>query len=352
MLGALTGCNKQAAATGDVVATVNGEAIGAKEYHEYLERKSSVLVQTPQGPQEAQVAGGLGLQALRDLVNQKMVTQLAKDDGLYPSEEDVKKELDFRTKQQPDLVNILTSQGLTLDSIKNDIAFDLSRERLLTKGIVVPMSEVDAYIKDNPTQFVEPAKANLLYIVVTSEDKKKQIDSELSMGQNFQTVATRYSEAPQARQSGGVFPQSVIQAMPSRLQEIVNKTPEMKATDWVKDGGNFVKFFVQKKTKEAPIKMDDVKKSMLQRQLALQRGQMANDLGKRLQEKLQAAKVEVTPKNLKEPWDRAFEQAKTEFAQQKAAAGGTPAGAPGGVPGGAAGAPAVGAPAAGGTTGN
>ncbi|MGV3618589.1 MAG: SurA N-terminal domain-containing protein [Fimbriimonas sp.] len=322
----VAGCSKPPVE--ESVATVNGEAIPMKEYYAFLERKPTVQVSTPQGPQEVQVSSLLGLQALRDLINQKLILQLAKEDGVLPTEADVKAELDFQEQQRGKFVSTLTAQGLSLEAIKEELLFNLARERLQTKGITIGAAEVDKYIKENPQQFMEPEKASLLWIVISDATKKALVDKDLQSGQDFRTVATRYSEAPGARQDGGAFGTDLVAQMPTPLQELVKATPELKATKWVQDQQNWIKFYVQKKTPAKKMEMTETRKKALQRQLALQRGSAANDVTKRVTDKLRAAKIDVSPKHLREPWEKAFEEAKNQMAQAEAANRATPPAAP------------------------
>ena len=317
---ALTGCTKQPGATQENVATVNGEAIPLKEYYSYLERKQTVQVMTPQGPQEAQVASMLGFQALRDVIQNRLLLQLAKEDGVLPTDADVQKEIERLEKQQgSNFVSSLVAQGVSLDQIKEGMRLSLARQKLITKGITVTMPEVDNYVKANPQQFMEPERAKVRLIVVRDATKKALVDKDLKSGQDFQMVAIRYSEAPQARQTGGMLDTDIVQQFPPMLQDLVKKTPVQKTTDWVQNGAEWVKFYIQEKTPAKPMQMTEDRKLEVQRQLALERGSRANDLAKRISDKMRVAKVEVGPKNLRDLWDRAFEQAKNELAQQEAA---------------------------------
>jgi hypothetical protein len=333
---ALFGCSSKPEAP-KPFATVNGEAISESEYITFLERKPTVQVSTPQGPQDAQVATMLGLQALRDLVNRKLILQLAKEDGILPTDADVEKELKVREEQTPDFVKNLTAQGYQESTIKEELRFALARERLQTKGITVPMSEVDAFIKENQEQFMEPAKASLQFVFVSDAKKKALVDKDLKAGQSFQTVAVRYSESPGARENGAAYSTDVVPQMPPQLQELVQKTAEKKATSWLEDGGAWVKFYVVSKTPAKKMDMTPTRKESLQRQLALQKGQMTNDVSKRLSDKLRAAKVQVNSNSMQSPWEKAFEDVKNQLAQQEAAqaanmatGGGAGAPAPGG----------------------
>lgn len=342
---AVAGCGKKEAGAEESIATVNGDPITAKEYHDLLERKTTVFVSTPQGPQVVQSYGSLGLQALRDVIDRKLVFQLAKEQKVMPTDADVNAELELRSQETPNYANLMISQaGLTTELLRQDIMFDLARERLLTKGVTVGMPEVEQYIKENPKDFMEPAKANLLIVVVSDPKKKQQVDQDLSTGQNFQNVAARYSEFPQARENGGAYPETELDRMPPKLQDLIAKTPKLKATQWVQDGKNWVKFFVQDKSPAKPVEMTDAKKKKLQRTLAVRRGQMVNDLATQIQDRLKKSEIKVTPPHLNLWWTKLMEQVQKLPATPPPTGGGSPS-AGGPAPSGA-GAPPPGAGAA------
>ncbi|AIE86232.1 peptidylprolyl isomerase [Fimbriimonas ginsengisoli] len=329
----IIGCaKKEAASSSAAVATVNGEPISDQDYHDYLERMNMVFVNGGQGPQRVPTVGSVGFQGLRDIVERRIILQMAKEDGVLPTDADVTKELDERTKQQPDYATRMISQGgYTMKMLRNDILFELARENLVTKGVVVTMPEVETYIKENPKQFSEPARANLLVIALQDDAKKKQADQDLAAGQNFQTVAIRYSVDPRIKETGGAYPENVVDRMPKPLQDLVAKTAPGKATAWIHEGATWIKFFVQSKAPAKPIVMTEEKKKQVQRELKKSRGSLANDLPRRLGEKMKAAKIEVVPDHLNKPWTAMMDELK----KSSPAPAGNPAG-PGGAPGGPA----------------
>jgi len=323
------GCGKKdAAAAEDTLATVNGEKISTKDFVDFLASKQTIYVNAGQGPQLVQAAQPVGFQGLQDLINKKLLLQLAKDQGVLPTDAEISKELDTRTAQQGDYIQTMTRAGLTLDQIKSDVMFDLARERLLTKGVVVTPAEVDTYIKENPKGFTEPAKASLLYIAVGSATKKAQVDKDLAGGASFQTVATRYSEDPQARETGGQYPISDESQMPPQLQAIVDKTSPLKASDWIPVGQGFVKFYVQSKTPAKPMAITPALKERVRRNMAVQRGRLSTDLDKKQQEKLQGAQIEVTQPMLSKMWGAYMDNVKKQAAATSNPSTGSTTGAP------------------------
>ncbi len=344
------GCGSKGAAT-DQIAVVNGEPITAADFHSYLERKPIVKVIVNDGkgrsaPVDLPVATPLAFQALGDLIQRHLLMQIAKDEHVEPTDADIIKELDFQKTLKPDYVKNLTAQGFSLDDIKKDLALQIARTRILTKGITVTPADVDKYMKDHPKEFQQPEEALLVFVQVSKPDAKKQVDNELASGQNFRAVAARYNEAPGARQNNSTWQQTVVAQMPQKLQDIVHNTPELKSSDWVQDGNNSLKFYVEKKSAAHPLALSEVQKQYVQRQLAERQGLQASDLGKRMQAKLTQAKIDVLKVSLKDQWTKAFENLRAQTAAQDNAA--TTAG---GTGGGTAGTPGVPPAATAGTTG-
>jgi len=323
------GCGKkEAAEDNNTFFTVNGEKVSTKEYLDFLAQKTTIIVNSSQGPQLAPASPTVGFQCLQDLVARKIVLQLAKEQGVLPTDAEVSKEIDDRTKQQGDFLQRATQAGYTLEQIKANLLFDLAREKLLTKGVVVTPTEVDNYIKEKPQAFTDPAKASLLYVAVASAAKKAQVDKDLAGGASFQTVATRYSEDPRARETGGQYSETDVSKMNPELQAIVNKTAPLKTSAWISVGPSvFVKFYVQSKTPAKPIPITPELKERVRRDLAVQRGQLSTDLDKKQADKLQASEVTVNQPILAKMWASFTENAK----KQAAAAAGPATTAPGGT---------------------
>jgi len=296
---AVAGCGSK----NDGLANVGGEEISLQEFREYLEIMPNARVSVQGQVARLPVMDTLGFQAMQDLVGYKILMQLAADEGVLPTPADVAKELTFRTQLDPAFVNNLTSTGLTLAQVRDSLKIDLARERLLTKGITVTKEDAEQYIKDNPRQFVEPATAQSYVIVVSSEAARDQVDRDLAGGEPFKQVAMRSSELDNAKATEGRFQYTVLSQYPSDIRPIIERTPELKQTEWIKFDRGFAKFYVESKTPEKPVSMDDNRKEQLRRQLALQYGQAASDLDRRLVDKLKESKVNVGYKSMSKRWD-------------------------------------------------
>jgi foldase protein PrsA len=315
----VTGCSKGE----QLAAVVNKDPITMEEFHRYLELKPQVTVivnpaqlqssgagQLPQQPYKGSVAGSVALQGMTDLVQQTLLQQLAKDEGVYPTKDEVDQELADRTKASPSYVRELTAKGFTLPMIRKDITMELCQFKITTKGIVVTDDEVNKYIQEHPKEFVVPEQVELLWMLVSDDKMRKAADNDLKQGQSFLKVAAKYSQAPNAATMGYHFPESRVPALASfgpDLMPAVQKLQEQGQTDWIKFTEGWARFYVSKKTPEKKVAIDDAMRKRVKRALMVQKGAPGKDLDARLQEKLRTADVKIMIDYLQDPWKSQME---------------------------------------------
>jgi parvulin-like peptidyl-prolyl isomerase len=310
-LAALSGCNKGgvdgSATGGPTLLTVNGENISYEQLNRHMAKKPSVRVSSQSGVVEANVAEPLDFQALQDLIGQRVIMQLAKDEGVFPSAADINTELEFRKRLNANYIKQLTATGVAFDTIKENLAIELAREKLLTKGITVTAKEADDYIKNNPTQFMDPATADMLWVFVKAKADQKRVDDEIASGQSFAPIAARFSQYPNAAEQGGKFPQRVISQMRPELQKVINETQLGRVSKWLQLSDGFAIFYIEKKTPAKPVALDADKKELVRRSIARTRGEQATDLTKKIIDKIKASQIKVNDTALAELWKRAAE---------------------------------------------
>ncbi|MBS1704432.1 MAG: SurA N-terminal domain-containing protein [Armatimonadetes bacterium] len=296
------GCGNRSGGSGGTLATVNGEAITLDQFRKYLETKSTVTIVTGNGQiGNAKVSQTLGFQALQDLIQQRLLLQMAKDRSMEPTDKDIEAEIEFQKKLNPNFFKELSAAGLTVDDIRTRVKVDLARERLVTEGVKISTEEATKYWKDHPSEFLNPATASALVIFVKAESGKKQVDSELANGQAFADVAKRRSELPRAKQNPR-YPQNVLERMPGPIRAALEKTDVARQTDWIQLTDGFAKFYVEEKTPAKPIPMDETQLERLRRQLAMQRGLKRTDLDTTLLNKYKQAKISIKYDPLQEPY--------------------------------------------------
>ena len=281
------------------VATVDGAVISQEQLVQHMKTKGTVRVVLTNGQvAELPIADTMAFQSLQDLITQQILLQMAEDAGLRPDEAAVDAEIKFRERLNPNFISNLRSRGYTQSQIEREVAVDLARERLLTRGIDVSMDEVETMILEQPEQFMDPATIDMYYILVTTPEGKRNVDAALGSAQPFRTVAANLSEAPNAVRTRGAFPERRVDRLSSAVREIADATPVTGITDWllIEQSGaqTWAKFLIEGRTDAAPIDMTDDRKEYVRRQIALERGRLANDLTAQVGERLKDAKVEIS----------------------------------------------------------
>lgn len=322
---------------GNTLATVNGEAISMGEMGNYLTVKPTVRIVDGNGNMvQAPVADTLAFQALQDLVTQEVLLQLAEEDGVLPTDQEVEDELKFKSELEPSYMQVMKQRGLELAQIKRSIKLELARENLVTKGITVPAADVDKFIADNQESFREPAKAYMQLLFVTSEEAKNAANADLQSGSSYEEVIRKHSQAP--AQLANVFEASQVQGTPiAQLNETfrgaIGQTAVGEMTDWIQVEGAFARIKVLNKTEEKDVEITEARKKFIQRQMAVDRGSQANDLEERLAAKLKDAQIEVKNDSLAEPW-KEYESRIKEAAESSALSTGSGQDNPAGTTGG------------------
>lgn len=307
----MTGCGGSAGGGGEVVAVVNGERITKAQYYDFMEVKPEVQVRLQNGQvANAAVADTIGFQSLQDLIRQRVIVQLAKDQKLEPSPSEVDAELQFQKSRDSNFVTALLKKGLTLDQIRDSLHIDLSREKLLTAGITITDSDVTTYISKNKQQFTIPALFDAKWIFVKDDAKKRQVERSLNTGDSFPTIARRFSDDPDAKANNGQFANRNLDALPPAIKGEIQKVALGEKTKWIKLEDGWALFLVESRTPSKYKEPDKTERTWIKRQLAIQKGIQTNDLDRRLLKKLQESKIDVTYQELKDPWGVAWQKIK------------------------------------------
>jgi parvulin-like peptidyl-prolyl isomerase len=303
----LTGCQKGADASSEATAaTINGISVSQEEFVAFMQTKPTVRVIAPDGQVvEMQVADSYGLQVMQDLVAGKIILALAEEAGLAPTEDDIENEIKFRQGSNPTYVEDMKAKGFSLPHIKREIKLQLSQERIQTRGITIPMGNVDAYIEANPEQFVKPESVQLQVIYVQEESKMKEADAALKAGQDFTSVQQMFDETPPIeRQTMGQPGGIPVDSLYPEMKAAIDVTEVSQTTTWVQSpGGGWAICSVMAKHEQSQVEITDTMKRSIQRQLAITQGQQANDMGRIIAEQMRIANVEINHTELQKIWE-------------------------------------------------
>lgn len=315
----LAGCGGGggAAGAGGTVANINGTDVSREDYVKRMETLQSVNVRINGQVVKAELAEPVSSQALRSLIEEQVILQLAKDESVAPTEKEVDARKDLQEKITPDFLTRLKEQGWRMDDINKSLQVALAREGLASKGVPEQtLKDVDDWLKANPASHTKPAQASFRFIRVDS-DKTGAVDSALQGGQPFAAVAAKYSKEPNAVNNNGAFPPGandpqpvVVDSLIPQIRDLVKATGERKTSPWIASGNEKLKIFVESKIAESVMEPTAAQKELIRVQLRVQRGSQVNNLEKKLYQKIVSAKIDVGLDYLKKVWDQYFQQLK------------------------------------------
>jgi peptidyl-prolyl cis-trans isomerase SurA len=214
----------------EIIARVNNEIITKSEYDKALvtaEEDAKADCQNRCTPEQlANETEDRRKNALRDLIDQSLLVQRAKDMGTSVEPQVIKKLDQIRIQNKldsmEDLEKAVTAQGLNWEDFKNNI-----RNGLLTQQVIgsevgshinIGSEDVKKYYDAHKSEFVRPEQVALREIEVSTEGKKpdeipdlkKKAETALKRvqdGEDFGEIAKRLSDGSTAKQGGflGVY---------------------------------------------------------------------------------------------------------------------------------------------------
>src|SRR5580700_4490812 len=209
----------------EIVARVNNEVITRSEFEHAkatADEDAKSDCQNRCTPEQLnQLIEDRKKNALRELIDQSLLVQRAKDMGISV-EPDVIKQLDQirienKLPSMEALEEAVSKQGLNWEDFKNNI-----RSGLLTKKVIssevgshinVPKEEIQKYYDEHKQEFMRPEQVALRSIEVNTTGKdatevaelRKKADTarkRIVDGEDFGEIAKRYSDGTTAKQGG------------------------------------------------------------------------------------------------------------------------------------------------------
>jgi peptidyl-prolyl cis-trans isomerase SurA len=221
---ALSGC--QRAPSPEVVATVNGKEIVASEVDRAYKQSLDASAPVP-AKEEAAIHR---ITILHQLIQDEIMQQRAAKLNLVATDEEVDAKLtDFKAPYtQEEFDKQLKDRNQTLDDLRRDIRHQLTQSKLVNKEIEskinITDAEISTYFNAHKSEFnlIEP-QYHLARIVVTNQpsqqvtnlqnnkanndvEAKKKIQSmrtHLDAGEDFASLAARFSEDSSSSSNGG-----------------------------------------------------------------------------------------------------------------------------------------------------
>ena len=246
LLAILTACGSQAG--GDVMATVDGRKILRSDVDKYYDNQIASAQQVPTGEQ----ATALRLNILHQMIDDEVLMRRAEKLGLLATDEEVdRKYNEIKTPfTQEEFDQRLKDRKITLADFKRDIRRSITVDKVMNKEVSSKINVTDQDITDyynahkGEFNLIEP-QYHLAQIMVTptpnpqahnqnekaqnEADARKKIQmiaNRLDSGDDFATLAMRYSEDPETSGNGGdlgTVPESSLRSTDAPTRDAVMK---------------------------------------------------------------------------------------------------------------------------------
>ena len=223
LLAVLAACTSQTG--GDVMATVDGKKIFRTDVDKYYDNNVASAQQAPLGEQ----ATALRLNILHQMIDDEILMRRAEKLGLLATDEEVdRKYNEYKSPfTQEEFDQRLKDKKITLADFKRDIRRSITVDKVMNKEVSSKINVTDQDISDyynaHKAEFnlIEP-QYHLAQIMVTpvpnpqahnqndkaqnegdARKKIQMIGNRLDSGDDFATLAMKYSEDPETSGNGG-----------------------------------------------------------------------------------------------------------------------------------------------------
>jgi peptidyl-prolyl cis-trans isomerase SurA len=211
-----------------IIAQVNNEIITQRKYDGEKENLRQQLAQQYSGAEFETQFREQSKNLLRDLIDQSLMVQKAKDDDINVETDVVKQLDDIRKKNNlatlEDLETDVEKQGGNYEDYKDQIRRELLMREVISRevGSRILLSREDErkYYEAHKDDYKTPGEVRLAQVLISTEKRKpeeaekraNEALAELKAGQRFADVAKKYSDGSSAEQGGdlGFMPEAKL----------------------------------------------------------------------------------------------------------------------------------------------
>lgn len=203
-----------------VIARVNNDIITQRQYNQEKDKLREQLAQDFTGPEIEAQFREQSKNLLRDMIDQNLMVQKAKDQDINV-DTDVVKKLDEVRKQNnfntlEDLEKEVEKTGVNWEDFKDGFKRQLLVREVIGREVGsrlhVSREEVRKYYDEHKKEFESTGMVHLMEILVSTEkykpdEAKKRAEAalaELKAGARFSDVVKKYSDGPDPEQGGDI----------------------------------------------------------------------------------------------------------------------------------------------------
>lgn len=224
-----------------IIVRVNEEIITQRQLNEEEEKMHAQLARQYSGDELEERYNVASRDLLRDMIDQDLLVQKAKDLNISVETEvvqrldQIRKQMGLATIQ--DLENEVEKQGLIWEDFQNNIRRELLTQRVIEQEvgsrIAVSQAEARKYFAAHKKEFTSPAGVDLAEIQVSIQKwgqaaaakRAKDAYAMIQGGAKWEDVVHKYSDGPNADSNGdvGFFPTGSL--LPEISKAIQNLDP-------------------------------------------------------------------------------------------------------------------------------
>jgi foldase protein PrsA len=209
-----------------------------------------------------------GKDVLKDMIDQKVIKEMADKYHIEVSEKDVEREYRIlQTTYSSPSENKKTSERKWKEHIRNS----LLQEEILTRDVKVSKKEMQAYFEKNKELFSIPDAYHVSHIIVKSSNEAENAIKELEQGSSFSVLAMERSiEEFSANVGGDIgFLIEGEERYPSEYLQVAKKLKEGAWSDPIQVEQGFAIVKLEEKIKGKTYNYDEVKQQ-IRREIALE----------------------------------------------------------------------------------
>jgi peptidyl-prolyl cis-trans isomerase SurA len=206
-----------------VVAVVNDEALTLSEIQEEGQPVVRKIFQDFVGPERNRRVEEAEKRLLDDLIERRLMYQVAKKEGALPSDAEVNGAIDDLKKNNnatddAQFRALLKAEGLTLEQIRRTIGERLAIARLLARqirsSIIIDEEELTKFYESNQAKFQRIPQAGIRHIFfnfsaqadeAAVRARAEEARTKIQTGADFVQVAREYGEASAGEKAGDLL---------------------------------------------------------------------------------------------------------------------------------------------------
>jgi foldase protein PrsA len=282
---------------GRAMLTINGETVTVGEYYrrmEFLEDVGKIVAnQFVERPP--------AFLAVERIVNERLILQLARRQGVAPTPGEIENEYRIRRQDNAEQVDNLLALGVAEADLKAQVAVEMAQFNLMTKGVTITDQQITDHYNNNRFLYSTPATATLRVIVVREAADKLRVESALAT-RSFADVAREHS-VDLSKFDGGSLGEVAIDRLPQNVRNLVSIIETGKHTPWIESQGAFLMYHIDAKSESKQLPLDDRLRRQIRRKMMLDMGRSRNNVKAMMDEMLKTVKVEISSPGLQKLWD-------------------------------------------------